>query len=112
MYIHMSTLKLILCPPSAAIGEGIMVVIQFELIFLEDRKRQSENDIQDLLHNIEVSVSRHFNGYLLLDLFVNFACTQAHTYVHTNTSLYQHFSHLTFNLSNVFLFAFGFSQML
>ena len=56
IYIHIN-LKLYSYHPIAVIGEGIMVVIQFQIRMLEEAKRQAEGDIQDLLNNIENSVS-------------------------------------------------------
>ena len=55
--VYTPTHKLNLHLPAAVVGEGRMVVIQFQLTPLAKKKRQSEGDIQDVLNNLEISVS-------------------------------------------------------
>ena len=49
--------------PAAVIGDGVLVVIRLQVRLLGTDRRETEDDTQDLLNSVEISVSWNFNGH-------------------------------------------------
>ena len=64
--------------PAAVIGDGILVVIRLQVKLLGTDRREAEDDTQDLLNNVEISVSWNFIVHSPSHLHA-----QTHTHVHT-----------------------------
>ena len=47
--------------PAAVIGDGILVVIRLQVRLLGTDRRETEDNTQDLLNSVEISVSWNFD---------------------------------------------------